>query len=104
MNLDEIKIEESIQHKPEDYEVIVINSIEIYIKLPTVMELSANVSGGTVRLHAELSTVQSQIERLEKLLSSDFANKAPASVVGKEREKLAAFKETAEKLKVQLNR
>jgi len=33
---------------------------------------------------------------LEKLLGSDFANKAPAQVVQKERERLAAFQDTAE--------
>lgn len=32
----------------------------------------------------------------------DFADKAPAPVVAKEREKLAGYKETAEKIKVQL--
>jgi valyl-tRNA synthetase len=37
------------------------------------------------------------------LLASDFAKKAPAQVVQKEREKLAAYKETAEKLKAQLS-
>jgi valyl-tRNA synthetase len=39
---------------------------------------------------------------LEKLLGSDFANKAPAPVVQKERERLAAFQETAGKLREQL--
>jgi len=32
----------------------------------------------------------------------DFADKAPAPVIAKEREKLAAYKETAEKIKSQL--
>jgi valyl-tRNA synthetase len=54
------------------------------------------------RLSRELAEAESQVARLEKLLSSDFANKAPAPVVAKEREKLAAFKETAGKLKSQL--
>jgi valyl-tRNA synthetase len=44
------------------------------------------------------------VARLEKLLAGDFANKAPAPVVAKEREKLSAYKETAEKLKSQLKR
>jgi valyl-tRNA synthetase len=54
------------------------------------------------RLSKELADTESQIDRLEKLLASDFASKAPAPVVQKEREKLAAFKETAEKLKAQM--
>jgi valyl-tRNA synthetase len=36
------------------------------------------------------------------LLGGDFANKAPAAVVAKEREKLAAYKETADRLQGQL--
>jgi valyl-tRNA synthetase len=54
------------------------------------------------RLQAELAVVSSHIERLEKLLGSDFANKAPAAVVEKERAKLAEYQESYEKLKNQL--
>jgi valyl-tRNA synthetase len=54
------------------------------------------------RLEKDLKEAESHIERLEKLLGGDFANKAPAAVVAKEREKLAGYKETAEKLKAQL--
>jgi valyl-tRNA synthetase len=39
---------------------------------------------------------------VEQLLASDFGSKAPAVVVNKERERLAALKETAEKLRAQL--
>jgi valyl-tRNA synthetase len=48
------------------------------------------------RIEKELTSLQVQIERLEKLLGSDFADKAPAAVVQKERERLEAFRETAE--------
>jgi valyl-tRNA synthetase len=54
------------------------------------------------RLQKELAETEAQIARLEKLLASDFANRAPAAVVLKERERLAAYQETAEKLKAQL--
>jgi valyl-tRNA synthetase len=54
------------------------------------------------RLEKELAEAESQIARLEKLLASDFAKKAPEAVVAKEREKLAAYKEIAEKIKAQL--
>jgi valyl-tRNA synthetase len=36
------------------------------------------------------------------LLSSDFANKAPAVLVQKEREKLQGYENTAEKIEAQL--
>jgi valyl-tRNA synthetase len=55
------------------------------------------------RLQKELKEAQSHIERLEKLLAGDFANKAPAALVQKEREKLAGYKDTADKIKAQLN-
>jgi len=54
------------------------------------------------RLEKDLAETQSQITRLEQLLGSDFANKAPTAVVDKEREKLASYKETAEKIKAQM--
>ncbi len=55
------------------------------------------------QLEKELRGISSQIDRLEKLLGSDFAKKAPPVVVQREREKLSAFQETAEKLKDQIN-
>jgi valyl-tRNA synthetase len=54
------------------------------------------------RLERELAEAQSQVERLEKLLASEFVRKAPAQVVAKEREKLTGFRETADKIKAQL--
>ncbi len=99
--LDELQltIQESLSNKPSDSIALVIGAVEIYIPLAGMVDLSNEKA----RLEKELKGTEAQIERLEKLLSSDFANKAPASVVGKERERLAAFKETAEKLKSQLN-
>jgi valyl-tRNA synthetase len=55
------------------------------------------------RLQNDLAEAQVQIDRLEKLLGSDFAGRAPDAVVRKERERLAAFKETAGKIRSQLN-
>jgi valyl-tRNA synthetase len=70
-----------------------------------LFHLNASAQGSEKReqLEKELLNIVSQVERLEKLLGSDFSQKAPAAVVQKEREKLMAFQETAEKLKVQIN-
>ena len=46
--------------------------------------------------------VESQITRLEELLASPFAERAPAAVVDKERQKLAVYHETAARLREQL--
>ena len=75
-----------------------VGSVEIYLPLAGMVDLAEEKT----RLEKELKEAQSHIERLEKLLSSDFANKAPAALVQKEREKLDGYKETAEKIKAQL--
>lgn len=85
--------------KPEGHIPIVIGSIEIYLPLAELVDISTEIP----RLNKELSEVSLHIERLEKLLSSEFAQKAPASIVGKEREKLIAYKATAAKLAEQIN-
>jgi valyl-tRNA synthetase len=54
------------------------------------------------RLEKELEEAEGQIKRLEKLLASPFADKAPPEVVQKERDKLEDYRETAEKIKQQL--
>jgi valyl-tRNA synthetase len=94
----QLTIQDSLSSKPKDSMALVIGAVEIYIPLAGMVDLANEKS----RLEKELKDAESQIERLEKLLSSDFANKAPKTVVEKEREKLAAFKETAQKLKSQL--
>jgi len=98
VNDQELKINKSIKKKPQDASVLVVGSVEIYIPLAGMVDLAEEKS----RLEKELKEAQSHIDRLEKLLGSDFANKAPAPVVQKERDKLAAYKETADKIKAQL--
>ncbi len=93
-----LTIHEALTEKSEDSAVLVVGSVEIYIPLSGMVDLAADKP----RLEKELKEAQSHIERLEKLLSSDFANKAPAALVAKEREKLEGYKDTAEKIKTQL--
>ena len=93
-----ITIHQSLSDKPADAIALVVGSVEIYIPLAGMVDLAADKP----RLEKELKEAQSHIERLEKLLSSDFANKAPAALVAKEREKLEGYKDTAEKIKAQL--
>jgi len=87
-----------LDNKPNNHIGLVSGSTDIYLPLADMVDLSEE----KVRLEKELKEAESQIERLEKLLSSDFANKAPAPVVQKERDKLVGYKETAEKIKAQL--
>lgn len=88
----------ALKEKPENSAVLVAGTVEIHLPLAGMVDLADEKA----RLEKELQEVESHIARLEKLLSSDFAGKAPAPVVAKEREKLAGYKETAEKIKAQL--
>ncbi len=93
-----LAIHSSLAEKPKDAATLVVGSVEIYLPLAGMVNIAEEKS----RLEKDLKEAESHIERLEKLLSSDFANKAPAALVQKERDKLAAYKDTAEKIKAQL--
>jgi valyl-tRNA synthetase len=94
----QLSILKSLPEKPENAAALVVGPVEIYLPLADMLDLEQE----RARLNKELTEAESQIARLEKLLSSDFARKAPEAVVAKEREKLADYKETAEKIRAQL--
>jgi valyl-tRNA synthetase len=94
----QITIQQSLTDKPADSIALVVGSVEIYIPLAGTVDLANDKP----RLEKELKEAQSHIERLEKLLASDFASKAPAALVAKEREKLEGYKDTAAKIQAQL--
>ena len=93
-----LRIENTIKEKQAESVILVVGSAEIHLPLAGMVDLAAERG----RLTKELADVQAQIDRLENLLGGDFANKAPPPVVAKERERLAGFKETAEKLRKQI--
>jgi valyl-tRNA synthetase len=84
--------------KPKDSIALVVGAVEIYLPLAGMIDLAEE----RTRLENELNEAESHITRLEKLLAGDFARKAPAALVQKERAKLTAYQETAEKIKAQL--
>jgi valyl-tRNA synthetase len=91
----ELEVFKDLKEIPANWTSTVSAGSVIYIPVPESAE-------DKDRLTNELAIVTSHIERLEKLLSSDFAGKAPAAVVDKERAKLAEYRESYEKLKKQL--
>jgi valyl-tRNA synthetase len=91
-------VTKAYEYDPDRDYPLIVSPVEIYVSSD---KLDA-IPDERTRLEKELAVTGSQIERLEKLLGSDFADKAPAPVVAKEREKLAAFKETAAKIRTQL--
>jgi valyl-tRNA synthetase len=92
---------EIVEFRPERDEgqaTLVVGPVEIYLPLGGFVDLSAE----RARLEKELKEAESQVRRLEELLAGPFAQKAPEPVIQKEREKLAAYRDTAERLKIQL--
>jgi valyl-tRNA synthetase len=61
-----------------------------------------DVAAERERLEKELAEAESQVQRLEKLLGSSFAEKAPPEVVERERARLEEHRETAERIRQQL--
>ena len=94
----ELKISESLTDKPRDAMALVVGAVEIYLPLAGMVDLAEE----KIRIEKELKETESHIERLEKLLAGDFAKKAPAALVQKERDKLAGYQQTAEKINAQL--
>jgi valyl-tRNA synthetase len=93
-----LTIKEILAAKPEGAITLVVGSVEVYLPLAGLVDVEEERR----RLEKDLAETQAQIERLEKLLGSSFAEKAPPAVVQKEREKLAVYRETAEKIKGQI--
>ena len=91
---------EILPNKPqtEGLTVVVIEDIEIYLDLSAGGDSQLDRE----RLEKELAEAESQIERLEKLLASPFAQKAPEKVVQVEREKLEGYRASAIKLRERL--
>lgn len=85
--------------KTDNQPGMVVSGVEIFLNLEEVI----NKEDERQRLESELKEVLGQVERLQNLLGSSFAERAPAPVVEKEKQKLAAFEDTAAKLKQQIN-
>jgi valyl-tRNA synthetase len=88
----------SLSEKPQNAVSLVASGIEIYLPLTGLVDAAAE----RARLAKELGEVESQIVRLDALVTGPFGQRAPAAVVDKERQKLATYQETAAKLRSQL--
>jgi valyl-tRNA synthetase len=93
-----LKISEVLESKPEGHVVLVVGEIEIYLPQVEIGDRSEE----RTRLESELAEARVQVQRLESLLAGPFAQKAPTDIVQKEQDKLAAFRQTAEKLQAKV--
>lgn len=99
IEIDNFEIIEYLEQKPQDNIVLVTGSSSIYLPSTGGMDVSEERS----RLEKQKDQTLSQIDRLSKLLSGPFAQKAPPEVVDKEREKLAQYQKTADQINNQLD-
>lgn len=100
IDADALYVTNELSAIPQGALPIVLGTATIYLPLAQMIDVQAERD----RLNKEQTEVNAQIERLTKLLSSDFAAKAPAPVVQKERDKLTDYQAKAEKLKEQIER
>jgi valyl-tRNA synthetase len=96
-HLDESRLEFAAPGGPREGVALTVGPVELHVMLETSLDAGLE----RARLEREVAAVQSQIDRLEKLLAGDFAVRAPVNVVEKEREKLAEHREVLAKLKRQ---
>jgi valyl-tRNA synthetase len=75
-----------------------VGPIEAYLLLAEIVDPAEQ----RMRLEKEYAEAAGQVERLEKLLASPFAERAPEQVVEKERRKLAEYQEMVTKINAQL--
>lgn len=99
LDQDQIAILKTQDEKPRGQIALVAGPVEIYLPLSGLVDLKVEEK----RLSNELAEIDKQIKRLEELLSSPFAQKAPENVVNNEKDKLAGYREMAATLKDQLD-
>ena len=94
--LDEARFQifDVLEDKPQPAAAVVVQALEVYLPLAGLVDLQAEQA----RLGKELADVERQLARSELLLAGEFAAKAPAEVVERERGKLAGLKQSQAKL------
>lgn len=98
LDLEALEIVDHISAKPEGHIALVVGPVEIFLRLRNIVDEREE----TARLHNELHETETHINRLEDLLAGPFTERAPGPIVQKEREKLAAYQDKANKLRNQI--
>ena len=100
-HLNQLSIQET-QMNPDEMKQFPSTTLTSGCVVLLQLENLVNIEDKFDNLRIELTAIESQISRIKSLLSSEFALKAPSEIVEKEKQKLAVFTETSEKIKEQL--
>ena len=84
--------------RPAQSLALVVGKVEIYLPLAEVIDIEKEKA----RLAKDLAQARAEIERVQKLLAGEFAQKAPEEIVQKQRDTLTANRERAARLETQL--
>ncbi len=98
LSADGVTIHAELPQRPADAIPLVVGTIEVYLHSAGTVDRQAE----SQRLQQELSDAEAQIERLRALLAGEFATRAPAPVVDKERAKLAELEQARNRLADQI--
>ena len=97
LDADGVHIAAALKAIPDKALSLVMAACTIYLPLAQIVDVEAE----RARIRRELGEVAALISRSETLLGGEFASKAPAPVVQREREKLAALIDRRAKLEDQ---
>ncbi len=100
LDIEKTHIQKSRPESTEGMAAVVINQIEVFLDLSEGTDREVEND----RLQKELCEIEEQVIRLEKLLSSPFAQKAPEKIVEAEREKLENYRVSAKKIRERLEK
>ncbi|RLC64384.1 MAG: valine--tRNA ligase [Chloroflexota bacterium] len=93
----QLTIQPTIQ-PPAQAATIIVGETVCYLPLAALVDLKAERK----RLSSELAAIEARIARSESLLAGEFAQKAPAHIVQRERDKLADLQTEQAKLRERL--
>jgi len=96
---DKLEIVDRIEQTPEQAAALMVGTVEVYLPLTGMVDVAEE----RARLQKELERAQADVERRRgKLANESFVSRAPAAVVGKERDALAASEAATAKLRERL--